>query len=31
MNITTVFRLRHFKHDMVYQKPAEMLTSRGGP
>lgn len=23
MNISTSFRLRHFKHDMVYQKPAE--------
>jgi len=23
MNITTAFRLRHFKHDMVYQRPAE--------
>jgi chemotaxis protein methyltransferase CheR len=23
MNITTAFRLRHFKHDMVYQRPSE--------
>ena len=23
MNISTSFRLRHFKHDMVYQRPAE--------
>ena len=27
MNITTAFKLRHFKNDMVYQKP---LTGRGG-
>jgi chemotaxis protein methyltransferase CheR len=29
MNITTAFRLRHFKHDMVYQKPAETLAGGG--
>lgn len=23
MNLTTAFRLRHFKHDMVYQKPGD--------
>ncbi len=30
MNITTAFRLRHFKHDMVYQRPADMRLGRGG-
>jgi chemotaxis protein methyltransferase CheR len=29
MNITTAFRLRHFKHDMVYQKPAETSPGSG--
>lgn len=32
MNISTNFKLRHFKHDMVYQKPADaQLGLRGGP
>lgn len=31
MNISTSFRLRHYKHDMVYQKPAEArLSVEGG-
>jgi chemotaxis protein methyltransferase CheR len=30
MNISTSFRLRHFKHDMVYQKPAESRLPAGG-
>lgn len=32
MNISTAFKLRHFKHDMVYQKPAEArLVTEGAP
>jgi chemotaxis protein methyltransferase CheR len=30
INITTAFRLRHFKHDMVYQKPAAAAPGGGG-
>jgi chemotaxis protein methyltransferase CheR len=30
MNISTAFRLRHFKNDMVYQKPAESRLPGGG-
>jgi chemotaxis protein methyltransferase CheR len=30
MNISTAFRLRHFKNDMVYQKPAESRILSGG-
>ncbi len=30
MNISTAFKLRHFKHDMVYQKPAEARLVTGG-
>jgi chemotaxis protein methyltransferase CheR len=30
MNISTAFRLRHLKHDMVYQKPAESRILAGG-
>lgn len=30
MNISTAFKLRHFKHDMVYQKPAEARSLSGG-
>lgn len=29
INITTAFRLRHFKHDMVYQKPGDAGASEG--
>lgn len=28
INVTTAFRLRHFKHDMVYQRPAEAAPAR---
>lgn len=27
MNISTAFTLKHFKHDMVYQKPAKLAVS----
>ena len=30
INVTTAFRLRHFKHDMVYQKPGD-LPAAGEP
>jgi chemotaxis protein methyltransferase CheR len=30
MNISTAFKLRHFKHDMVYQKPADSPSLTGG-
>ncbi|MDD2499844.1 MAG: protein-glutamate O-methyltransferase CheR [Geobacter sp.] len=30
MNITTLFNLRHFKNDMVYQKPVSRSTVTGG-
>ena len=29
MNITTLFNLRHFKNDMVYQKPLTSSTAGG--
>jgi chemotaxis protein methyltransferase CheR len=29
MNLTTAFRLRHFKHDMVYQKPGDSPAATG--
>jgi chemotaxis protein methyltransferase CheR len=29
MNITTKFTLRHFKNDMIYQKPEHTLTGGG--
>lgn len=28
MNITTLYKLRHFKNDMIYQKPAPALQGR---
>jgi chemotaxis protein methyltransferase CheR len=31
INVTTTFRLRHFKHDMVYQRPAESVLAGGVP
>jgi len=30
INITTSFQLRHFQHDMVYQKPGNVLPQNGG-
>ncbi|MDH3997691.1 MAG: protein-glutamate O-methyltransferase CheR [Desulfuromonadales bacterium] len=30
MNLSTSFQLRHFKHDMVYQKPAISVLNGGG-
>jgi chemotaxis protein methyltransferase CheR len=30
INISTAFQLRHFKHDMVYQKPVTANTMTGG-
>jgi chemotaxis protein methyltransferase CheR len=30
MNLSTAFQLRHFKHDMVYQKPATANIMAGG-
>jgi len=29
MNITTLYKLRHFKNDMIYQKPHAALLSGG--
>ncbi|TLM62074.1 MAG: protein-glutamate O-methyltransferase CheR [Deltaproteobacteria bacterium] len=30
INVTTAFRLRHFRHDMVYQKQGDLPVSGGG-
>jgi chemotaxis protein methyltransferase CheR len=30
MNISTSFQLRHFQHDMVYQKPLTASKGSGG-
>lgn len=30
INVTTAFRLRHFKHDMVYQRPGDQAPIAGG-
>ncbi len=30
INLSTSFKLRHFKHDMVYQKPLAAGTAVGG-
>jgi chemotaxis protein methyltransferase CheR len=31
INLSTAFQLRHFQHDMVYQKPLTANTHGGGP
>jgi len=30
INLSTAFKLRHFKHDMVYQKPGQLAAPDGG-
>jgi chemotaxis protein methyltransferase CheR len=30
INLSTAFQLRHFQHDMVYQKPLTATTQAGG-
>ncbi len=29
INLSTAFKLRHYKHDMVYQKPGELVAAAG--